>query len=333
MKDIDIVVLWVDGSDPEWLTEKARFSTETEDNVQADSANRYRDWDFMKYWFRGIEKYAPWVRTVHFVTYGHLPPFLNTDHPKIHVVNHKEIMPEDCLPNFNSAAIEINLHRISGLSERFIYFNDDMFLLKPVKPTDFFKNGQPCLEGLQATITSIGDGNAFYHHILNDVDVINRHFHKRQQMKQHPLKWFNFRYGMQLLRNVFLSPWERYVGFKNSHLPTPFLKSTFEKVWEEEYKLLDRTRQDRFRTYYDVNQYVFRYWQLASGAFSPCLQDGYFCCIRDDNCEKICSIIREQKYQMICINDSIPTIDFETCKEAIHHAFESILSERSSFEV
>ena len=104
---------------------------------------RYRDWDTLKYWFRGVEKYAPWVNKIHFVTYGHLPKFLNTNNPKLNIVNHKDFIPKEYLPTFSANPIELNLHRIKDLSEQFVFFNDDMFVINKVKSTDFFKNGKP----------------------------------------------------------------------------------------------------------------------------------------------------------------------------------------------
>ena len=74
MMDIDIVVLWVDGSDPAWLKEKSKYQDIK--TTDANSDNRFRDWGLMKYWFRAIEQFAPWVRTIHFVTWGHMPDFL-----------------------------------------------------------------------------------------------------------------------------------------------------------------------------------------------------------------------------------------------------------------
>ena len=99
---------------------------------------------FRSYLFRGIDKFMPWVRKIHFVTYGHLPKWLNVENKKLNIVNHKDYMAPSCLPCFNSEALEINIHRISGLAENFIYFNDDQFLLQPLKSTDFFINDLPC---------------------------------------------------------------------------------------------------------------------------------------------------------------------------------------------
>lgn len=59
---IDFVLLWVDGSDPQWLEEKNKYS-EVKSNVNDDIV-RFRDWDNLKYWFRSVEKYAPWVNKI-----------------------------------------------------------------------------------------------------------------------------------------------------------------------------------------------------------------------------------------------------------------------------
>ena len=141
---LDFVITWVDGNDKEWQKEKWTYSAKNDiisDND--DREERYRDWDNLQYWFRGIEKYAPWVRTIHFVTCGHLPAWLNTNHPKLHIVKHSDYIPKKYLPTFNSHTIEWNFHRIEGLSERFVYFNDDMFLFKPTSPEDFFLGNCP----------------------------------------------------------------------------------------------------------------------------------------------------------------------------------------------
>lgn len=140
-QDIDFVITWVDGNDLEWKREKAARMGHTDMDISVnadDRKERYRDWDNLRYWFRGMEKYAPWVRKVHFVTWGHIPQWLNTKHPKLNIVCHEDFIPQKFLPTFNSHTIEWNFHRIPGLTEQFVYFNDDMFLLKPVYMEDFF---------------------------------------------------------------------------------------------------------------------------------------------------------------------------------------------------
>ena len=109
------------------------------------SSNRFRDNNELRYSMRSIEKYAPWVRKIHVLTNGQVPNWLNIEHPRIHLVTHADIFPNSShLPVFSSPAIEAHLHRIPGLSNRFIYFNDDVFLGNPVWPDDFATraNGQ-----------------------------------------------------------------------------------------------------------------------------------------------------------------------------------------------
>ena len=94
---IDVVITWVDGDDPEWKQEKLKFEHSLAGDAlpsQSDSSDdcdeRYRDWDMLRYLFRGIEKFMPWVRTIHFVTCGQIPVWMNVNHPQLNLVNHRD---------------------------------------------------------------------------------------------------------------------------------------------------------------------------------------------------------------------------------------------------
>ena len=128
MHKIDFVVTWVDGNDVAWQAEKIRYSPKKTDS--GNEENRFRDWGLMKYWFRGIEKFAPWVNHVYFITWGHVPEWLNLEHEKLSIIKHSDYIPDEYLPTFNSNVIELNLHRIPQLSEHFVLFNDDMIFFK-----------------------------------------------------------------------------------------------------------------------------------------------------------------------------------------------------------
>ena len=91
-----------------------------------------------KYSLRSVEMYAPWIRKIFIVTDNQVPKWLDTSNPKIRIVDHKEILPEVSLPCFNSRLIEHFLYKIPGLSEHFLYANDDMFINRPVTPATFF---------------------------------------------------------------------------------------------------------------------------------------------------------------------------------------------------
>lgn len=331
-QDIDAVILWVDGSDPKWLQEKSKYATSKESNKQTNVPARFRDWDNLKYWFRGIEQNAPWIRKIHFVTWGHLPDFLDITNPKINVVNHKDIIDEKFLPTFNSSAIEVNINKIEGLAEKFIFFNDDFFIINKVKKEDFYWKNLPKLEGLEGAVVSVGDENPYYHMLLNNVDVINRHFNKKESIRKNFFKWYNFRYGLENVRNLCLAPWKEFVGFKNAHLPVPMLKSTWDKVWAEEEELLLKTSSHKFRSYHDLTQYVFRYWQLASGEFYPQHAIGKMIGISEESIDEITSCISSEKIKLLCMNDDEELDNIEGLKKKINIAFEKKFPNKSHFE-
>ena len=111
---------------------------ETAQTRESSGQARFLDRDELRYSFRSIHLFAPWVRKIHLVTAGQVPDWLDTDHPMVNLVDHRDILPADGLPVFNSHAIETSLHTIDGLSEQFLYFNDDFFLGRPVRPEAFF---------------------------------------------------------------------------------------------------------------------------------------------------------------------------------------------------
>ncbi|MER7332256.1 MULTISPECIES: stealth conserved region 3 domain-containing protein [unclassified Micromonospora] len=138
---IDVVYTWVDGDDPRWRAGKDRVLAELgrEPLAAADGSARFRDRDELRYSLRSIDMYAPWVRNIYVVTAGQTPVWLDTDHPRVTIVDHRELFDgRGTLPTFNSHAIESQLHHIDGLAEHFLYFNDDFFLGRPVPPTLFF---------------------------------------------------------------------------------------------------------------------------------------------------------------------------------------------------
>ena len=137
--DIDLVYLWVDGNDPVWLTKKNEFlPADRQVDPQVAGECRYVENDELRYSLRSVEKFAPWIRRVYIVTDDQTPAWLDTSNPRIRVVSHREIMPAEILPVFNSCTIELFLPRIPGLAEHFLYANDDMFFSRPVDPGFFF---------------------------------------------------------------------------------------------------------------------------------------------------------------------------------------------------
>jgi len=324
---IDFIVTWVDGTDEKWLEEKKKYKPELD---VSDSVIRFRDWDLLKYWFRGVEKFAPWVNHIYFVTYGHFPKFLNTNHPKLKIINHKDYLDEKYLPTYNSNTIEMNFYKIEGLSEHFVYFNDDMFILKNVSKKDFFKNGLPRDEYAESPV--IADKTIFPYMLFNNVFLLNGHYDKKKVYKKNITKYFNIRYGFNNFRTVFALPYKKFVGFHNPHIPQAFLKSYYKKTWKLCSNECEITSVNKFRTKEDVTQYLVRGFQQLDGKFKPRkINFGKYFLISNNN-EEIVKAIVKQKYKIVCLNDTDDTVNFEKAKSEINVAFEKILPDKCSFE-
>lgn len=326
---IDFVVPWVDDTDPLWLEKKAKYiGTEIkEGNTEA----RYRDWDTLKYWFRGVEKFAPWVRYIHFVTDNQKPEWLNTDHPKLKWVKHTDYIPEEYLPTFSCQAIEWNLHRIKDLAENFVYFNDDVFLIDKTKPEDFFIDGKPC--DLPCLGPLYPDG--FFSHILfNNIDLLNRHFSLKNSIKINPIKWIKNQSFGGLFKLLYYGKRDLIPNSVSHHIQTSFNKKTFEILWEKEQELIHSTCLNKSRTKNDITSYCVRDWQIFSGEFVPHKPIGtLFHTATLNYSDEAVEYLRKQKGKVICLNDSEDEDNFELHKKMIIAEFEKLLPDKSSFEL
>ncbi|MET8701466.1 stealth family protein [Kitasatospora sp. NPDC004723] len=156
---IDAVITWVDDADPAWQERRAAARARlahtagpiaeedgvAESGIAGDADQRFRNRDELRYCLRALAAHAPWIRRIHLVTDDQTPSWLDTEHPDLTVVPHRALFAgTDAGPVFNSHAIETRLHLVPGLTEHFLYLNDDVFLGRPLVPEDFFLgNGMP----------------------------------------------------------------------------------------------------------------------------------------------------------------------------------------------
>lgn len=329
--EIDFVITWVDMNDPKWKEEFAKYSNKPENTKNGVSDARFRDYGFLKYWFRGVEKFAPWVRKIHFVTSGQKPEWLDGNNPKINLVNHKDYIPEQYLPTYNSVVIERYLHKIPDLAEHFVYFNDDFYIINHIGEERFFKNGLPCDI---AVFQYNPSWSQWYIRIKNNIKIINKHFNKKEVMTRDHDKWFHKSYGTRARWNYLLKPYNKFITLRTPHNAQPYLKKTFEEVWAVAGEELTETSANRFRALNDLTPELFRTWQICKGNFEPynTYKDTkmFPLMIKAKQAE---NAICNQAYSLICLNDNIHIRNYEQVMNNIKQAFETILPEKSAFEL
>ena len=190
---IDMVYLWCDGNDTAFRRRKQQYlateDSSEKENIEAVVDMRFFDNEELKYSLRSLELYAPWINHVYIVTDRQVPKWLNTDYEKVTVVDHSEIMPQECIPCFNSDVIEYFLPFIPNLSEKFLYGNDDMFFGKKVYPEDFFAGDKPIVR-----VKEISRKKLLYYHqkeytyygtVLNSLEVLEKAYGKRLSYELH----------------------------------------------------------------------------------------------------------------------------------------------------
>ncbi len=329
--EIDFVITWVDMDDPKWKKAFAECSGKIDNSHNSFSEARFRDYGFLKYWFRAVEKFAPWVRKIHFVTCGQKPEWLDENNPKLHLANHEDFIPKQFLPSFNSTSIEMHMHKIPGLAEHFVYFNDDFYITNTIEKERFFKNGLPC------------DIAAFQYHpgisqwekrIKNNIRLINKHFDKKEVVSRYHDKWYNKIYGKKARLNYILKYYPKFITLRTPHNAQPYLKSTFENVWAVAEKELLASAAHRFRTTEDLTPELFRAWQICEGNFEPynTYSDTkmFPLLVRP---KQAIAAVENQSYKLVCLNDNVHIRNYTQVMVNLKNAFDSILPEKSTFEI
>ena len=337
MEKIDFVVTWLDSTDPVWQKEYECYKDQSKGEK---SAARFRDMNIFMFLFRSVEKYAPWVNKVYLVTNGKFPEWINKDCPKLVLVRHEDYIPKEFLPTFNSCTIELNFHRIKGLSEHFVYFNDDMLLNRPINPDYYFKNGLPCdcnkETCFNVPIYTREERFDIRMSMLADIGIVNSHFNRWETVKKSPWRWFGPHLGFKgLIMSSILMKQRLFVGFSNYHIEQAYLKSSFEDVWEKEPDFLNSSCT-RFREEVIANPYLFRYWQFAKNTFYP--KKRKFATFHLDGRGAIDDIEKalfNMNCATICLNDTpmFSEEDFNYTMIRVKKMLEKKLPEKSSFEI
>ncbi|MFI9341270.1 stealth conserved region 3 domain-containing protein [Streptomyces sp. NPDC052773] len=243
---VDAVYTWVDGDDPAMAAKRRAHQALADHGIapRETGASRYTSHDELRYALRSLEMYAGFVRHVYLVTDAQLPAWLDPRAEGLTVVDHRDILPADALPVFNSHAIESRLHHIPGLSERYLYFNDDVFINRPVRAEHFFHGNGIARIPLSPLKLGVGD--------------------------PHPLEPAPNSAGKNT-REVIRRFHGRQIRHKSLHTPHPQLLSVMREMEALGIEELRRTAYSRFRSTADVApaSTLHHHWAIATGRGVP----------------------------------------------------------------
>lgn len=328
---IDFVVSWVNSDDPEWRARRnearRRFGLTADEGGASDV--RHRDWGLFRFWFRAVDQFCPWVRKIHVVHAGSPPDWLDTDHHRLQLVPDGSLLDHG-LDVFNSHAIESRIHTIPGLSERFVYFNDDFYIGRSLSPEFFFPEGLPY--GVNVP-TILADGDDRAHAMLNASGLINKHFTRNEYWRTVAKKTLRPASGAMLLRAPLFLASSVIPPVTDPHVGMPFLKSLVAEAFAAEPAALEAASRATFRSAVDVApMYFASMWHLARGAYTARSKRslGSYFSLADD-VGLITTAISSGRVAQLCINDA-PVADVNERGQALAEAFRARFPLRSSFE-
>lgn len=311
---VDIVYTWVDGDDPAWKRRmhNARDDVDlnfTEPSALADS--RFTSRDELRYSLRSMEYYASWARRIFIVTDNQVPAWLNTEHPQITVVDHRDIFADpDVLPVFNSHAIESQLHHIAGLSDRYLYLNDDCFFLRPTEP-ELFYTGNGLAKHFPSIVPIDVDGWS-----PRDLPIIS---------------------AAKQGRDYLLEKYGQTVTHRFQHTPHAQLRPLLEKMERDEPDMFAQVSASRFRAPDDfsIPASLHHFDAYAQGkSVEGDVGYQFVDLSREDLTLQLSRIARRNDLDVCCINETyLPQTDADRVDREVRHFLDDRFPVPSSFEL
>lgn len=291
---MDIVIAYVDGQDPVWQRDYEKYT-----NVPV-MAKRFRDWGTLRYLLRGIQYKMPFVRNV-FLVVSHpsqVPSWVDMDNLK--VILHSDFIPADFLPTFNSTTIGLFLHRIPGLGERYLYFNDDIFPVGECSPEDYFRDGKVVI-GISRHLFVSG---MYKHHVKRSNQLARKALGRRSSP-------------------FFIRP---------QHSCIPMFRSECEKVFHElEQEIVNSISRVRSNDNLNMSLYMsYMYYQgKVVSKRIPCTHVSLAAVTPSGIGQYITSPSRS----FVCINDvSMSDEKYQAFRSSMTDAFEQKFPQKSRFE-
>ena len=296
---IDAVIPYVDCTDPSWITSYTGVMGDTK-----FSPHRFRSWDTLKYLLRGIERYMPFIRNVVLIVADQhqIPDWVNQD--KVTIVCHKDFIPSEYLPTFNSCTIESFLFNITKLSDRFIYFNDDTFPINDMSIGDFFTGNTP-------------------------------HLRFREHLAYLPYQIFNqqCRTSLDVLTNVLsIDKYPQGELVYPEHTAMPMLKSTVAYIGKSCISDINESIST-LREPKNINQYIYHYYQYFTEDYIEDICPYLYAELNDDLTYIGNTVLDPQDFRFICLNDMGDISDYDRTRRGLLQIFECKFPSISKYEI
>ncbi|CAM5394278.1 stealth conserved region 3 domain-containing protein [Streptomyces chartreusis] len=308
---VDIVYTWVDGEEPQMRDKRARHQEHGIAEIldKETNASRYTSHDELKYSLRSLAMYADFVRHIYLVTDGQKPHWLDESAPGITVVDHRDIFPDGVLPVFNSHAIETRLHHIPGLSEHYLYFNDDVFVGRRVTAEHFFHGSG--LMKIPVSPLKIGVGKP--HAEETATNSANKN-----------------------VRRLLLEKFGRMTTNNFMHTPLPQQRETLQTLEELFREDIARTTASRFRSPQDLAMtapLLYQYALMTGRGVPGKYSFRYVNISRPDAEGRLADLRRNRRFDFFCLNDvDVPPEERERVGVRMNEFLEDYFPFASPFE-
>jgi hypothetical protein len=307
---IDVVYTWVDGSDPKWYKEFLKHKNELEPNKGSNSSSRYVNRNELLYSLRSLHMYAPFIRNIYIVTAGQKPEWLNENAPGITIIDHKDIFKDkSALPVYNSHAIGTQLHHIPGLSNHYLYFNDDVLVGRPITPEMFFTPSG--LAKIVMSPSQFGGG-------------------KPLDLESAP------GFAGKNVRKLLMESFGRYITNKMKHVPQPQLKQVAIELENKYTKQVNQTAHSKFRATHDISfagTLHHSYALITGRAIEANYRSKVINISRPDAGRQMDYLLEERNADVLCLNETAIDEDMlETVNKRVYNFFESYYPVPSPWE-
>lgn len=312
MQSIDMVITYVDENDLSWQKDYNKYKKREikkgitkENNKQAFGKERIRNWDNLKYWFRGVENNCSWINKIFFICQkpSQIPKWLDKNNPRLKIIFHKDFIPKELLPTFSGMTIAAFIPLIEELSDLYLYCDDDIFFLNPIPETRLFNN--------------------------NMTKQKDNPFWGWGPFQEHLGQWGRNLENTYELEKQYGGPSYRYAPY---HLPNPYQKSITKKALKDNWDaIIQSLKVSKFRN--EKNICPTEFYTNVIKRTNSCIIDNH---IFDNSIYvTLKSSINFDDYEnkeMVCFNDTEAMDNFELVKEKLDNFLEKKLPNKSSFE-